>query len=81
LSENYFRKSSKNMEVIDLTGEPCPLNLVKFKYHFYNLKAFCCLVKNGEPVKGIVNFLQYKNANFKLEEKGDCTLIIVGSCV
>ena len=66
-----MRMNIKTMQEIDLTKEVCPINLVKFKYHFYELKSFICITKKGEASKGIINFLTHKNAIFEIEELED----------
>ena len=64
-----------NSQAIDLTSEPCPMNLVKFKYHFYEFsskkQSFAVLAKNNQ---NIINFLEFKKANFLMEKKGENTL-------
>ena len=71
------------MEVIDLTNEACPINLVKFKYHFYRLQSLKTLekasfiIKNGEPLNGIIKFLEYKKMSFELESKEGQSVILV----
>lgn len=64
-----------NSQVIDLRGEACPMNLVKFKYHFsvfgVNKEDFTVLIE-GEGFENIKKFLQFKNVNFAIlsEAKG-----------
>jgi hypothetical protein len=69
------------MEVIDLRHEICPINLVKFKYHFYrlqnlhNFEKSSFLIKNGEPLNGVIRFLEYKKVTFNLQDKDDFVVL------
>lgn len=64
-----------NSQVVDLTNEPCPMNLVKFKYHFYEFsskkQSFTVLAKNNQ---NIINFLEFKKASFVFEKSGESTI-------
>ena len=66
-----------NSQVIDLQNEPCPMNLVKFKFYFYELKTFIAIVKKGDASDGIINFLKHKNANFEVKDEGEVNLFII----
>ena len=67
----------KEVRTIDLQNEPCPLNLVKFKFYFYDLKSFVALVQKGKQSESIIDFLNYKNAIFKIKEEANLIKIIV----
>jgi hypothetical protein len=67
----------QDIKTIDLQNEPCPLNLVKFKFYFYDLKSFIALVKKGKQSEGIIDFLNYKKATFKIIQEENLTKIIV----
>ena len=70
-----MEEKKTNSQVIDLQNEPCPMNLVKFKFYFHELKTFKAIVKKGEPLNGIINFLKHKNANFEIKEEGEVNII------
>lgn len=53
---------------IDLTKEKCPMNLVKFKFYFYEFsskkQSFNVLLQE-EGFENIINFLNFKNVKFE----------------
>ena len=75
--KKFNKEKKENSQVIDLTKEECPINLVKFKFHFYNLEHFTCIVKKGDQLEGIINFLKYKEVDYQLKEESNYCKIIL----
>lgn len=55
-----------SIKIYDLTLEPCPMNLVKFKYYYNTGEDFTVILNNSqeEAVRNIINFLNFKGAKF-----------------
>lgn len=67
-----------NSQVFDLRSEPCPMNLVKFKFYLHENKSFSVMIaKTGEGFKNITNFLNYKGIIFKIIEENDFYIISI----
>lgn len=69
----------ENSQVIDLRKEPCPMNLVKFKFHFSEFskkKENFIVILEGEGMQNVQNFLNHKKIPFKALNEGKIEVVL-----
>ena len=57
-----------SIKIYDLSLEPCPMNLVKFKYYFSLKENFTVILSSTQEsaVTNITNFLNFKKAEYQI---------------